>query len=121
MSGAESQVPFNESNNTQITCHKLKGPNYLQWSQSVMMFIYGRGQEDYIMGKATSPKSEDPKFCIWRVENNQVMSWLINSMTTEIRENFLLYSTTKEIWDAARDTFSNQENTAKLFQIETTF
>lgn len=40
-------------------------------------------------------------------------------MTIEIGENFLLVSITKENWDASRDTFSNKEIIAKLFQIET--
>ena len=47
-----------------------------------------------------------------------VMSWLINSMTNKIGENCLLYRTTKEIWDAARETYSSSENTTKLFEIE---
>lgn len=33
-----------------ITCHKLNGQNHLQWSQSAMMFICGKGKEDsYLM------------------------------------------------------------------------
>ena len=39
-------------------------------------------------------------------------------MTTEIGENFLLYTITKEIWDATRDTLSNSENIAQLFHVE---
>jgi hypothetical protein len=35
-----------------------------------------------------------------------VMSWLINSMTNKIGENFLLYETIKEIWEAVRETYS---------------
>jgi len=46
------------------------------------------------------------------------MSWLINSMTNKIGENFLLYGTTKEIWDAARETYSSSENTSELFKIK---
>lgn len=40
-----------------------------------------------------------------------VTSWLINSMTTEIDEGFLLFSITSKIWEAARETYSNQEHT----------
>lgn len=47
-----------------------------------------------------------------------VMSWLINSMTTEIRDNFLLSPTAKDIGVAARDTYSCTENDAELFEIE---
>lgn len=46
------------------------------------------------------------------------MSWLINSMTTSIGDNFLLYTTAKDIWEAARDTFSSTKNTAEMFHIE---
>lgn len=45
-----------------ITGHKLNGNNYLQWSQSVMMFICGKGKDDYLSGVAAPPKADDPKF-----------------------------------------------------------
>ena len=62
----------------------------------------------------------DPKFRVWKTENHMVMSWLINSMNTDIGENFLFYGTAKEIWDAARETYSNYENTSEIFEIEAT-
>ncbi|RVW66271.1 hypothetical protein CK203_065988 [Vitis vinifera] len=46
------------------------------------------------------------------------MPWLINSMINDIGENFLLYGTTKEIWDTAKETYCNNENTSKLLKIE---
>ena len=46
------------------------------------------------------------------------MSWLINSMVNEIGENFLLYATAQEIWEAAREAYSHVENTSELFEIE---
>ena len=42
-----------------ITVHKLNGKNYLQWSQSVMMYICGRGKDDYITGVKTAPMKND--------------------------------------------------------------
>lgn len=106
-----------ETNTAPIINHKLNGHNYLQWSQSIMMFISGRSRDDYLTGTAVQPTSSDPRFKVWRAENNLV-SWLISSMTAEIGENVLLYTTAKEIWDAARDTFSSSENTAELFHVE---
>ena len=49
-----------------------------------------------------------------------VMSWLINSMTNEIGENFLLCETAQKIWDAARETYSSSDNVGELFGIEST-
>ena len=50
-----------------------------------------------------------------------VMSWLINSMTNEICENFMYYKSAKEIWDAVKETYSNNDNTSKVFEIEVSF
>ena len=80
-----------------ITGHKLNGHNYLQWSQSVMIFICGKGRDDYLTGEVVIPEKNDPKFRTWKTENHMVMLWSINSMTNEIGENFLLYGTAKEI------------------------
>ena len=46
------------------------------------------------------------------------MSWLINSMTNEIGENFLFYGITKEIWDATKENNSSFERTLELFSAE---
>ena len=116
---SSSETPsIADQNPHTITSHKLNGQNYLQWSQSVQMFICGRSKDDYLTGEAKAPKADDPKFRIWKAENNMVMSWLVNSMMPEIGENFLLYSTASEIWEAARVTFSDSENTSELFETE---
>lgn len=85
-----------------------------------MMFYCGKGKDDYVTGVPVSPKLGDPKFKTWKAKNNMVMSWLINSMVNEIREIFLLYGTAKEIWDAAKEIYSSNENTSELFEIKGT-
>lgn len=101
-----------------ITGHKLNGLNFLQWHQSVYMFICGKGKDDYLTGVAPAPALNDPTYKKWKAENHMVMSWLINSMTTDIGENFLLYQTAQEIWEAARETYSTQEKSAEIFEVE---
>ena len=68
-------------------------------------------QDEYLTGEVAIPE---------KTENHMVMSWLINSMNTDIGDNFLLYGTAKEIWDATRETYSNSENTSEIFEIEAT-
>ncbi|KAH9705128.1 Plant intracellular ras-group-related LRR protein 4 [Citrus sinensis] len=41
-----------------ITSHKLNDHNYLQWSQSVMMFICGKGKDDYLTGEEAMSEIE---------------------------------------------------------------
>ncbi|KAL4297144.1 hypothetical protein GQ457_12G028170 [Hibiscus cannabinus] len=64
------------------------------------------------------PNSTDPGYEKWIQENSMVMSWLTNTMTPSIGGNFLLYTTAKDIWDAAKETYSNSDNVAELFRIE---
>ena len=78
-----------------ITGHRLNGQNFIQWSQSVMLFVCGKGKEDYLTGAAAPPQPDDLKFKVWKLENSMVMSWLINSMTNETGENFMYYKPAK--------------------------
>ncbi|RVX23597.1 Retrovirus-related Pol polyprotein from transposon TNT 1-94 [Vitis vinifera] len=67
-----------------ITGHKLNGHNYLQWSQSVLLFICGKGKDEYLTGEAAMPETTEPGFRKWKIENSMIMSWLINSMNNDI-------------------------------------
>ena len=84
----------------------------------MLMFIFGKEKDEYLAGEIEIPKKEDPKFKQWKIDNHMIMSWLINSMNNDIGENFLLYGTAKEIWDAAQETYSSSENNSELFHIE---
>lgn len=101
------------------TSHKLNGQIFFQWYQSVFMFICGRDKDGHLTGETVAPDSKDPKFRTWRTNDHLVMSWLINSMTTEVGENFMLYKTTREIWEAAKETYSRTENSSGLFELQT--
>ena len=56
---------------------------------------------DYLIGAKKKTNEDDPTFQTWDTENSMVMSWLIHSMDDDISQNFLLYPTTKIMWDAA--------------------
>ena len=43
-----------------ITGYKLNGQNYIQWSQSVLMYICGKDKDDYLTGVAAAPPMGDP-------------------------------------------------------------
>ncbi|RVW34590.1 Retrovirus-related Pol polyprotein from transposon RE1 [Vitis vinifera] len=119
-SGGRSEIPNlggNDSSPILITGHKLNGHNYLQWSQSVLLFICGKGKDEYLTGEAVMPETTEPGFRKWKIENSMIMSWLINSMNNDIGENFLLFGTAKDIWDAAKETYSSSENTSELFRL----
>ena len=47
-----------------------------------------------------------------------IMSWLTNSMEIDVGQTFLFYKTAKKIWDAAKETFSNNKNAIEVFEIK---
>ena len=101
-----------------IIGHKLNGQNYPQWARSVRIFLQGKGKEEYVTNDANRPKKDGADLTKWKLENSQVMSWLLNTMTNEIREDFMYYGTAKEIWNAAKETYLNVDNTSSIFEIK---
>lgn len=47
-----------------------------------------------------------------------VVSCLINYMPKEIGEDFMHYKSAKEIWDAIKETYSNNDSTSALFEVK---
>lgn len=83
-----------------------------------MMYISGKGKDDYLARSAAPPK-DDSKYKVWSSENNVVMSWLISTMDNNISQDFTFYGTSM-IWEIVKETYSDNENTAELFGIKST-
>lgn len=117
-SGSYHHTPINhgvgETSSSFIRGHKLNGNNYL------LLFIRGKSCDEYLTGELRPLPANDPNAYLWKIENNMVMSWLVTSMTPEIRENFFLYETAHEIWEATQEFYSSKENTSVIFEIEST-
>ncbi|KAG4980833.1 hypothetical protein JHK82_034082 [Glycine max] len=101
-----------------ITGHKLNGQNYTQWVRSIKIFLPRKGREGYITGDSECPKKGVANVQKWKLENSKVMSWLLNTMTNEIGENFMFYDTTKDIWDIVKEMYPNMDNTFAVFEIK---
>lgn len=94
-----TQAPNTDSHSVQITSIRLNGDNFLRWSQSVRMYIRGRGKIGYLTGDKKTPTPQDPTYATWDAENSMVMTWLVNSMDEDISSNYMCYPTSKELWD----------------------
>ncbi|KZV48799.1 hypothetical protein F511_09220 [Dorcoceras hygrometricum] len=103
----------------QITNHKLNSRNFLQWSQSVLLVIRGRGKMGYLTGQTKRPKDGEPDRATWELDNSIVMAWLIHSMEPQLSQNFLFLKTAKAIWDAVTATYSDLGNCYQVFELKT--
>nr|XP_028964397.1 uncharacterized protein LOC114827048 isoform X2 [Malus domestica] len=100
-----------------ITPDKLDGSNYSSWSQSVRIYITGRGKWSYVSGTKMAQAEVDALYAIWEEENAMVQSWLLNSMTRDVRAIFLRLSTAKDVWDAVTQTYSIEKDASKLYEL----
>ncbi|KAG8488956.1 hypothetical protein CXB51_016958 [Gossypium anomalum] len=101
-----------------ITNHRLDGKNFLQWSQSVLMALRGRGKIGYINGQIPRPASTDSGYTTWELNNSMVMAWLINSMEGHISRTYLFFKIAKEMWDAIKENYSDLGNASQVFEIK---
>ncbi|KAF7815280.1 Retrovirus-related Pol polyprotein from transposon TNT 1-94 [Senna tora] len=83
----------------------------------MIMFITRKGKQD-LLTNSTKPQPDDSKFNTWNPKNQMVMSWLINSMDLEIGQDFMFFAIAAEIWKAAKESYSDMENTTELFEIK---
>ncbi|GMI67956.1 hypothetical protein HRI_000464900 [Hibiscus trionum] len=101
-----------------ITNHRLDGKNFLQWSQSVIMVICGRGKLGYTNRDIPRPATTDPTYGTWELNNSIVMAWLINSMEGHISRTYLFFKTVKDMWDAIKENYSYLGIASQVFEIK---
>ncbi|KAM7473780.1 hypothetical protein LguiB_021023 [Lonicera macranthoides] len=97
--------------------HKLNGRNYLEWTQSMRLFIDGKRRLGYVNGEVVPPPANDPGFKSWREENSMVTSWLINSMEAGLGKPYMFLPTAQDIWQAVKETYSDLDNYSQMFEL----
>jgi len=98
------------------TSNHLNAKNYLKLSRFVKTYLKGKGKIHHLLGGGS--RQGDPTFGAWDEAYSKITSWLWNSMTPKISETFMFLSTTKDIWNAARQTFSKAHDAAQIFEIK---
>lgn len=64
---------------------KLTKDNYLHWAVAITMGIAGRDRIKYINGRKKIPSEDDPEWRFWYLEDNQVRTWIINSVFSDFQ------------------------------------
>ena len=65
---SEVTKTHSDSHSIQITTIRLNGENFLRWSQSVRMYIRGRGKMGYLTGEKKAPEEDDPDYATWMLK-----------------------------------------------------
>ncbi|KAF3772555.1 hypothetical protein EJ110_NYTH57574 [Nymphaea thermarum] len=91
----------------QVTTIRLTKENYLQWSAAITMGIAGRGRIAYVNGRKVEPVATSAAWDTWFLEDNQVKSWIVNSISSDIQPLILprdlsvadFYAALKSKWE----------------------
>ena len=91
--------------------------NYLPWSRAITIALGGRSKLGFINGTIKSPEVGSLEYEAWLSKDQLVMSWLLNSMERNLAEIFSYFESSLDLWNAIRDMYGNQNNFARIFQI----
>ena len=82
----------------------------------VRTFLKGRGKIGHLT--AVGPKTSDPVFPAWDIEDSMIMSWLWSFMQPEVSRNYMFLSTAKDIWDTVKHTYSKVQDASVILTLK---
>ncbi|KAL3621366.1 hypothetical protein CASFOL_036278 [Castilleja foliolosa] len=96
---------------------KLNEKNYSIWARKVKIALGGRGRWHHITGVPEPPKTDEPDYYIWEQNDLQVLSWIIDSMESDLSGQFLEYPTARELWDGILQTYRSGEDALQIYDL----
>jgi hypothetical protein len=73
--------------------------------RAVTMALGAKNKLGFVNGSLTTPKKKED-IPTWQLCNDLVTSWILHSVSTEIRPSKLYPDTTTQIWSDLKDSFS---------------
>ncbi|XP_074363351.1 uncharacterized protein LOC141703860 [Apium graveolens] len=101
---------------TTLVTMLLTEQNYHQWSRFVSIALSAKLKLGFIDGSVSKPIDNNIQIAMWNRCNDMVVSWLLNSISTEIRNSVAYLSTAQQIWEDLTTRFS-QSNMPRTFQL----
>ena len=115
-----SQDPFyihhSDSPSAVLVSPSLSGDNYGTWVRAITMALRAKNKLGLVDGTIMKPNTQ-PESQKWERCNDLVSSWILNSVSNEIRNSILYAENAREIWVDLRERFS-QSNAPKIYQLK---
>ncbi|KAG6520064.1 hypothetical protein ZIOFF_017094 [Zingiber officinale] len=89
----------------QIVSEKLSETNYASWAVAVELYVEGHDKLDILHGTKVKPDEKDPSFRTWRRDNIQLMTWMLNSVNSGIKQ-VILHNKTAQIFKLKQGSMS---------------
>ncbi|XP_049403666.1 uncharacterized protein LOC125867273 [Solanum stenotomum] len=84
---------------------------------SICISLRMQSKTGFINGKIVKPNSADPTFMQWERCDDMVTSWILNSLSPDLRDSLQYVNNAKELWEELEDRY-DQSNGCKLYQLQ---
>ena len=99
--------------NAHMTHVKLNGKNYIYWARSIEVFLKGKGLFTHLILGMTKDITPSP----WEQEDNQIISFMLNSIESHIGSSCIYLPIPKDIWDHLSHMYSNTGNNTQIYEV----
>ncbi|XP_020233017.1 uncharacterized protein LOC109813261 isoform X1 [Cajanus cajan] len=96
----------NENPTMALVSPSLDSTNYHSWSRSMLTTFSAKNKVEFVDGSAPQPPSSDRIYSAWKRCNNMVVSWLVHSVSSSIRQSILWMDFAEEIWRDLKSRYS---------------
>ncbi|XP_059306213.1 uncharacterized protein LOC132057605 [Lycium ferocissimum] len=93
------------------------GRGFPGWRRSVLISLSAKKKFGFINGDFRPPDLNHVDYEQWACCNNMVITWLMNSLTKNIKDSVMYSKTTRELWESLESRFG-KTNGAKLYHLQ---
>ncbi|XP_059280987.1 uncharacterized protein LOC132034614 [Lycium ferocissimum] len=93
------------------------GTGYRSWRRGILRALSVKNKVGFITGKCNKPVETAATFDQWLRCDDMVTSWILNSLSKDLRDSFQYVNDAKELWQELEDKY-DQTNGAKLYQLQ---
>ncbi|KAM6589966.1 hypothetical protein CsatA_012571 [Cannabis sativa] len=97
----------------------LSDKNFQSWKRDFKLSIGARNKTPFLEGTLLQPPANDSLFDHWTRCNQLVMSWILHSVSPEIKSSIMYFDTAHEMWTVLNNRF-NQANGPRIFELNET-
>ncbi|OMO65653.1 hypothetical protein CCACVL1_21443 [Corchorus capsularis] len=99
-----------------VSC-PLNGDNYPTWARAMTNALRARNKYGFVDGSLAKPEATSPDVSTWEKCNSMVISWIFNSLSSDLHNSVAYVDTAREMWLDLEERFS-QGNAPRINQLK---
>lgn len=119
--GVTDAGPFHLENNDHLGIAIVTAPftenNFMTSSIAIQILLGAKDKLGFINDTIEKLKEDNAEFFKWKKANYMVRSWILGSMSKELAETFVYYSTAKNLWDELKERFG-EGNRPQIYKLQ---